>query len=146
FRNKLPLGLITSGPGQAPSLIQVEPALGLQRIRIPRQVANVTLDPSSTILKGTASSISRLATLGVGLEELNVMNFNPYPNPVQGILQVDLNSAAELLLTDLSGRQINVYHGHEGKNQLDLHLPSGTYFLQALFPTGLRVSRRIVIP
>ncbi|MFM7288213.1 MAG: T9SS type A sorting domain-containing protein, partial [Bacteroidota bacterium] len=75
-----------------------------------------------------------------------VMNFNPYPNPVQGILQVDLNSAAELLVTDLRGRQMNVYHGHEGNNQLDLHLPSGIYFLQALFPTGLRVSRRIVIP
>ncbi|MBM3923525.1 MAG: T9SS type A sorting domain-containing protein [Sphingomonadales bacterium] len=146
FRNKLPLGLITSGPGQAPTLIQVEPALGLQRIRIPRQVANVTLDPSNAILKGTTSSISRLATLGVGLEELNVMNFNPYPNPVQGILQVDLNSAAELLLTDISGRQMNIFHGHEGQNQLDLNLPSGTYFLQALFPTGLRVSRRIVIP
>ena len=145
FRNKLPLGLVTSGPGQAPSLIQVEPALGLQRIRIPRQVDNVTLDPSNAILKGTNSSVSRLATLGAGVEELNVMNFNPYPNPVQGILQFELNSAAALVLTDLSGRQINTYHGYEGNNKLDLKLPTGTYLLHALFPSGSKVSRRIVI-
>ena len=145
FRNKLPLGLITSGPGQAPSVIQVEPALGLQRIRVPRQVANVTLDPSNAILKGTSSSISRLATLGVGLEGLNIQSFNPYPNPGHGTLKVDLISSADLLLTDLSGRHIKIYHGHEGKNQFDLNVPAGTYLLEAIFSSGSRAIQRIVI-
>lgn len=145
FRNKLPLGLITSGPGQAPSLIQVEPALGLQRIRIPRQVANVTLDPSNAILKGTNSSIARLTTLGVGFEEVNFMNFNPYPNPSTGIVCVVLNLPADLILTDLSGRVMGKYEGHEGENLIDLNAYPGTYILEAVSPTGSRVSRRVVV-
>lgn len=145
FRNKLPLGLITSGPGQAPSLIQVEPALGLQRIRVPRQVANVTLDPANSILKGTNSSISRLATLGVGVEEEALANFSPYPNPSNGIMKVDLNTSADLILTDLSGRIVGSYQGQVGSNYIDWNVSTGTYILRANFATGTRETRRIVV-
>jgi aminopeptidase N len=145
FRNKLPLGLISSGSGQAPSLIQVQPALGLQRVRIPRQVVNVTMDPSNAILKGTNSSISWLPSLGVGLEEGASVNFNPYPNPVNGTFQADLNSPADLILTDLSGRTVGTYQGQQGMNHIFWNVSAGTYVLRAHFTTGLKVSRKIVI-
>lgn len=145
FRNKLPLGLISSGPGQAPTLIQVEPALGLQRIRIPRQVANVTLDPGNDILKGTGSSITRLNSLGAGLEEALWIQFNPYPNPGSGSLRVELKSPAELTLTDLSGKIQQKFIGVSGENLIELNVSSGTYMLHAVSPQGSRAIRKIVV-
>jgi len=144
FRNKVPLGLVTSGPGQAPSLIQIEPAQGLQRIWIPRQVVSMSLDPNNTILKGTASSITRLSSLGAGLEEDPGQDWlQCYPNPGQGSLKVHLALPSTLLLRDMTGKVVWQGPGEEGWNRLDAVTAPGTYLLEAVSISGTRLIRRV---
>jgi len=144
FRNQLPLGLVTSGPGQAPTLIQIEPALGLQRIWIPRQVVSMSLDPNNAILKGTASSITRLSTLGAGLEEDTGQDWlQCYPNPSQGPLNVHLALASKLILRDMTGKLVWQGQGEEGWNRLDAVTAPGTYLLEAVSINGTRLIRRV---
>ncbi|MEY3157523.1 MAG: hypothetical protein RLZZ121_576 [Bacteroidota bacterium] len=144
FRNQLPLGLVTSGPGQAPSLIQIEPALGLQRIWIPRQVVSMSLDPNNAILKGTASTITRLSTLGAGLEEDPGQDWlQCYPNPSQGPLNVYLALASKLALRDMTGKLVWQGQGEEGWNRLDAVTAPGTYLLEAVSINGTRLIRRV---
>jgi aminopeptidase N len=144
FRNQLPLGLVTSGPGQAPTLIQIEPALGLQRIWIPRQVVSMSLDPNNAILKGTASSITRLSTLGAGLEEDTGQDWlQCYPNPSQGPLNVHLALASNLVLRDMTGKLVWQGQGEEGWNRLDAVTAPGTYLLEAVSINGTRLIRRV---
>jgi hypothetical protein len=144
FRNQLPLGLVTSGPGQAPTLIQIEPALGLQRIWIPRQVVSMSLDPNNAILKGTASSITRLSTLGAGLEDDPGQDWlQCYPNPSQGPLNVHLALASKLILRDMTGKLVWQGQGEEGWNRLDAVTAPGTYLLEAVSINGTRLIRRV---
>lgn len=144
FRNQLPLGLVTSGPGQAPSLIQIEPALGLQRIWIPRQVLSMSLDPNNAILKGTASSITRLSSLGAGLDEDTGQDWlQCYPNPSQGPLSVHLALASKLVLRDMTGKVVWQGQGEEGWNRLDAVTTPGTYLLEAVSINGMRLFRRV---
>ena len=144
FRNQLPLGLVTSGPGQAPTLIQIEPALGLQRIWIPRQVVSMSLDPNNAILKGTASSITRLSTLGAGLEEDTGQDWlQCYPNPSQGPLNVYLALASKLFLRDMTGKLVWQGQGEEGWNRMDAVTAPGTYLLEAVSINGTRLIRRV---
>jgi len=146
FRNKVPLGLVTSGPGQAPSQIQIEPALGLQRIWVPRQVVSLSLDPNNAILKGTASSITRLSTLGAGLnDELGMEWMQCYPNPTQGPLNIHLGVPASLSLRDMTGKLVWQGHGHEGWNQLETIAATGTYLLEAVAVNGTRMVRRVTL-
>lgn len=131
FRNKVPVGLVTSGPGQAPALIQIEPALGTQTFRVPRQVVSATLDPASVVLKDPASSISRLATLGTGLEEEEQdLWMEVYPNPARDRVRISVSSAGWVNTRDLSGRLIGSIEVKAGPQEVLLDLGPGMYLLE----------------
>jgi hypothetical protein len=70
-----------------------------------------------------------------------------YPNPGSSFLMVELPQAgsAELILYDVSGRQVLRVHTQEQLTRLSLHgLPNGAYLLQATTPQGSE-SKRVMV-
>lgn len=72
--------------------------------------------------------------VGVGLDELDGNALNIYPNPSDGVFQVDYpgkgDEAAEIQVFDLSGRRLLVNQWNAGSALLDLsHLAPGRYLV-----------------
>jgi hypothetical protein len=87
------------------------------------------------------------------LEPDQTLDFRVYPNPVAGVLQVDLNAylgrRIELALLNMQGQLLLVRElGEVGTaiEQLDLSgLPGGVYQLQVRTDGAALVSRRVIV-
>ncbi|MCS7029672.1 MAG: SBBP repeat-containing protein, partial [Bacteroidia bacterium] len=60
-------------------------------------------------------------------------NFSLYPNPAQNYVIIEnyTNSVQEYELSDISGKVLQVYTLPQGKNNIELNLPKGMYFIRA---------------
>ncbi len=76
-----------------------------------------------------------------GIETVEVMNVNVYPNPTTGWLIVDAENILSVEVFDLSGCKVAAY---ERTNKIDLDgLPAGNYLLKIHLSTGTSLQRVI---
>ncbi|MBL7902464.1 MAG: SBBP repeat-containing protein [Bacteroidia bacterium] len=81
----------------------------------------------------------------VGISEnpgINPSSVKVYPNPNNGLFNVESNTEAKVLVIDLQGRIIGNQSLVSGKNQISIeHLENGVYFLEVSHPHGKEVFR-----
>jgi hypothetical protein len=82
--------------------------------------------------------------LSVG--ELEEFSFNIYPNPSNGKVSVEVadNKQYNIVVQDMSGREIYSDYGLIGHSILDLSIPSGVYVIQ-VNSGGLVAKRKLII-
>jgi hypothetical protein len=67
-----------------------------------------------------------------------------YPNPAASQINVVAKGAAQLIISDLSGKEVDSLSLLEGGNAISLdHLNSGTYFFKVLYPDGKVSTKKI---
>ena len=113
-------------------------ASGLWLISGPNNLS-VTIDNSGNIT-GT-NTYTTMITTGINEPETR---FNVYPNPTQGILNLQLTQRASLSIFDLSGRKLLDVQNTNGNQQIDLSgFKSGYYLLE--IRTGNSVQRKVIV-
>ncbi|MFZ4546092.1 MAG: T9SS type A sorting domain-containing protein [Bacteroidales bacterium] len=113
-------------------------ASGLWLISGPNNLS-VTIDNSGNIT-GTNTYTTSITT-GINEPETRI---NVYPNPTQGILNLQLTQQASLLIYDLSGRKLLEIETASGDQQIDLSgFRSGSYLLE--IRTGNSVQRKVIV-
>lgn len=125
--------------------LRVDPSAGLNRFAVSGTVTSAQLDPTSILLKGTNSTISRATTLGVGLHEQQLLNAQVYPNPVHDLLHVQSEVANPgVVIYDVQGRIVleKQLEGKESKLSLS-QLPAGVYHVH-ISALGKQMHQRIV--
>lgn len=88
------------------------------------------------------------SVIGTGVHYANTeLNYFVYPNPTTGRLNISIpnNSAVEVALHDMSGRQLGLFQVHGGQI-LSLETPDqkGIYYLQFVTHEGLTYTRKVV--
>ena len=67
-----------------------------------------------------------------------------YPNPTSGIVKVNAESLQQIILFDLTGREVMRKESHESQTSVDLSaLPQGTYIMKVVTDNGSCVKRVI---
>ena len=100
---------------------------------------SVTVDNSGNIT-GTVTYTTLITT---GIDEPE-SNFNVYPNPTNGNLNVQLNEKASLTIFDLTGRKHFDIQNCIGNQQIDLTAyKSGSYLLE--IRSGNSVRRQVIV-
>lgn len=109
--------------------LRVDPTAGVNRFQVNGTVTNAQLDPTSILLKGTASIIRRVSTLGVSVAEEQLLVAKLYPNPTVDELFIETEEQQVVLtIYDLQGRVIFEQKLEDSKNQISLSfLPAGIY-------------------
>lgn len=109
--------------------LRIDPTAGVNRFQVDGTVTNAQLDPTSILLKGTASSIRRVSTLGVSVAEEQLLVAKLYPNPTVDELFIETEEQQVVLtIYDLQGRVIFEQKLEDSKNQISLSfLPAGIY-------------------
>lgn len=109
--------------------LRIDPTAGVNRFQVNGTVTNAQLDPTSILLKGTASSIRRVSTLGVSVAEEQLLVAKLYPNPTTDKLFIETEEQQVVLtIYDLQGRMIFEQKLEDSKNQVSLSsLPAGIY-------------------
>lgn len=109
--------------------LRIDPTAGVNRFQVNGTVTNAQLDPTSILLKGTASSIRRVSTLGVSVAEEQLLVAKLYPNPTVDELFIETEEQQVVLtIYDLQGRVIFEQKLEDSKNQISLSfLPAGIY-------------------
>lgn len=109
--------------------LRVDPTAGVNRFQVNGTVTNAQLDPTSILLKGTASIIRRVSTLGVSVAEEQLLVAKLYPNPTVDELFIETEEQQVVLtIYDLQGRVIFEQKLEDSKNQISLRfLPAGIY-------------------
>lgn len=111
--------------------LRVNPASGINRFQVSGTVTNAQLDPTSILLKGTASSIRRVTSLGVHVAEEQLLSAKVFPNPTTDMLFIETDQEnAELTISDIQGRTIVLQNLEANKNQINVgFLQTGVYQL-----------------
>lgn len=101
----------------------------------------------------TAGCVSAAAVSTVNVSECVGISVNPdfhsspikiYPNPNNGLLNLESDSEAQVLFIDLQGRIVGHQSIVSGKNQISIeHLENGVYFIQVSHLQGKEVFRII---
>lgn len=109
--------------------LRIHPTAGVNRFQVNGTVTNAQLDPTSILLKGTASSIRRVSTLGVSVAEEQLLVAKLYPNPTTDKLFIETEEQQVVLtIYDLQGRMIFEQKLEDSRNQISLSfLPAGIY-------------------
>lgn len=109
--------------------LRVDPTAGVNRFQVNGTVTNAQLDPTSILLKGSASIIRRVSTLGVSVAEEQLLVAKLYPNPTVDELFIETEEQQVVLtIYDLQGRVIFEQKLEDSKNQISLSfLPAGIY-------------------
>ncbi|MBQ0015594.1 MAG: T9SS type A sorting domain-containing protein [Bacteroidales bacterium] len=90
---------------------------------------------------GCDSTIILHLTMVTGIEDINDINVNVYPNPSYGMVNIDAAQVDKVEVLDLYGRTMATY---EGQNSIDLtRCATGTYTLRITLPEGV-VIRKVV--
>lgn len=112
--------------------LRIDPTAGVNRFPVNGTVTNAQLDPTSILLKGTASSIRRVSTLGVSVAEEQLLVAKLYPNPTTDKLFIETEEQQVVLsIYDIQGRMIFEQKLEDSKNQVSLSfLPAGIYQVQ----------------
>jgi hypothetical protein len=80
-----------------------------------------------------------------GLEELSFAELEAYPNPTDGVLNLNISEDAEVRIHDITGNLIELYRLTAGSNTLDLgSYPAGLYFL-SIIGTGKADQLKIIV-
>lgn len=126
FSTLVPVRLAISGQF---TTLRVDPTAGVNRFQVNGTVTNAQLDPTSILLKGTASIIRRVSTLGVSVAEEQLLVAKLYPNPTVDELFIETEEQQVVLtIYDLQGRVIFEQKLEDSKNQISLSfLPAGIY-------------------
>ena len=75
---------------------------------------------------------------------INSLSIKIYPNPNNGLVNVESQIEAQVLIIDLQGRIVSNLSLVSGKNQISIeHLENGVYFLELSHPQGKEVFRII---
>lgn len=109
--------------------LRVNPTAGVNRFQVNGTVTNAQLDPTSILLKGTASSIRRVSTLGVSIAEEQLLAAKVYPNPAADLLFIETDQPQVVItISDMQGRLISEQKLDGEKSQIDVsYLPAGIY-------------------
>ena len=90
---------------------------------------------------GCDSTIILHLTIVTGIEDINDINVNVYPNPSYGMVNIDAAQVDKVEVLDLYGRTLATY---EGQNSIDLtRCATGTYTLRITLPEGV-VIRKVI--
>ena len=82
-----------------------------------------------------------------GVEEnvIKAENINTFPNPSTGIINLDVETATEVVVFDQSGRFLIKEKLNAGRGLLDLSdLPNGTYFLKFKMADGIQLQKVVI--
>jgi hypothetical protein len=80
-----------------------------------------------------------------GLEELSFAELEAYPNPTDGLLNLNISEDAEVRVHNISGNMIELFRVQTGSNTLDLGSnPAGIYFL-SIIGTGKAEQLKIIV-
>jgi hypothetical protein len=82
-----------------------------------------------------------------GVEEnlINAQEIKTFPNPSTGIINLDVETATELVVFDQSGRFLMKEKLNGGKASLDLSaLSNGTYFLKFKMADGIQIQKVVI--
>jgi hypothetical protein len=113
-------------------------ANGLWLVSGPNNLS-VTIDNLGNIT-GTNTYTTMITT---GIVETETLH-NVYPNPTQGILNLQLTQEASILIFDLSGRKLMDILNAIGNRQIDLSgYKSGSYLLE--IRSGNSVQRKVIV-
>jgi hypothetical protein len=78
------------------------------------------------------------ATVGVN-DVKEVLAIDIYPNPTEGVLNIELNKVSSLKIVNLVGKTVATYSGVIGMNTVHVNnLPSGMYFIELHDHTKVR--------
>jgi hypothetical protein len=100
------------------------------------------------IEKGACTDTSDCISVGVhGILETNQnFTFNIYPNPTDGIVNLETTTDIALIITNSIGERITEYQVPEGKRVLDLHqYASGIYLLQITTQDGTMMNKKLIL-
>ncbi|MDX1350217.1 MAG: T9SS type A sorting domain-containing protein [Putridiphycobacter sp.] len=97
--------------------------------------AYIYFDQNPAIVTNTTVNLN---TVGLGIQELSSVEFNIYPNPTNGVLNIETKAnILEIRIIDLSGKEI--YRSSKSENLTTLNLDSissGIYSLEILTTEG----------
>lgn len=126
--------------------LRVDPTTGVNRFQVSGNVTAAQLDPTAILLKGTASAIRRVNTLGVSVSEQSLLKAKVYPNPATETLKVETEFENTLLrVFDISGRMVFEKVLDQKLSEIPLtSISSGMYHLQ-LTAQNRAFNQKIVI-
>lgn len=79
-------------------------------------------------------------------KENNTLDFNIYPNPSNGITQLNINEDGKIYTYTINGKLLNVFSIYKGFNQLDFNdYNEGIYFVKYLTYKGEYTTTKIQI-
>jgi len=82
---------------------------------------------------------------GINENEKNAEEIKTYPNPSTGIINLDVETATEVVVFDQTGRLLMKETLNNGRNPLDLStLPNGIYFLKIKMTDGIQLQRIVI--
>ncbi len=80
---------------------------------------------------GADSSAQTLTISGIGIEEISLGGFNYYPNPSNGVLEIESTTKGVLSILTISGQLVHQEHLTSSKTTIDgTRFPSGMYLLR----------------
>lgn len=102
------------------------------------QFGNIINDPYPTAFASGGFDLDGVGVIHqktVGLDEIS-MNYRIYPNPSQGMINLDFQLISDVRIIDFSGKVISVYENMQ-QQQLDLSsLQKGMYWIEIENPSG----------
>ncbi|OQX75269.1 MAG: hypothetical protein B6D61_10695 [Bacteroidetes bacterium 4484_249] len=110
---------------------------------------NVTADGNDIYIADGSSGfqIYNHDELITGLDEnmQNVEGINTFPNPSTGIINLDVETASEVVVFDQGGRFVKKEKLNIGKTRINLSdLPNGIYFLKIKMTDGIQLQKIVI--
>lgn len=141
FSNPVPIRFQLNNGG----IIDLDVQPGMNAFVVTQTVANPVIDPNLYIIKGTSSNIVYNPTLAVSTQDLSKeLVLDVYPNPSNGILNVNSSQVAQMAIYSLNGKLLITKQLTTGASLLDIsNLPSGIYLYSAKTANGV-VNGKIV--
>ena len=145
------------GGGVGELTYQWQPSEGLSRTDLPTGFwakPNVSTNYYLTITDEMGCSVTGspyyYITVGcVGIEEMNNVVLNCYPNPAGDFIMVEIQSGQKQLsaqITDLSGKVVTNSILTEGNNQININnLPSGFYLLSVQNAQKVLYTTKVIV-
>jgi hypothetical protein len=82
---------------------------------------------------------------GVGIDGVDMLGVNLYPNPASSVITLEVAEKAEVTLIDQSGRECSKWSMVDGKLTIDVStLATGTYYFRVVCTSGIAVRKLVV--
>lgn len=125
------------------------PAVELERIATGKSsVQGIKIGPDGRIwfVDQNTNGVYRIETATLGITEL-LSDYSIYPNPTDNVITLQFNTfvQGEMVLSDINGKELNVYPVNSNAVHLSLDYSPGVYFVSIKSDGNSFETKRIVI-